>query len=169
MNQFLHFFLHLFCSQILHLFWRKKNNGRRHGSNVNSTDIHQFLSKSYILCSVFKVSVRKYYYLIRLTLVIAFGFFSKILGGYRDLQMVLCHSMNAGSVVGIPLGGGNTQTLPFAKEFVWTFYTQRQGCKNLWAWVFIPSFTPLFSLHLCSHLETISYLVEYPLPNIYQC
>ena len=27
-----------------------------------------------------------------------------------------CHSMNAGSVVGIPLGGGDTQTLPYAKR-----------------------------------------------------
>ena len=28
--------------------------------------------------------------------------------------------MNAGSVVGIPWGSGDTQTLPYAKEFVWT-------------------------------------------------
>ena len=28
-----------------------------------------------------------------------------------------CHSMNAGSVVGIPSGGADTQTLPYAKEF----------------------------------------------------
>ena len=32
--------------------------------------------------------------------------------------MVLCHSMNAGSVLGIPLGDGDTQTLPYAKEFI---------------------------------------------------
>ena len=30
------------------------------------------------------------------------AFCSKILGGGGDLYMVLCHSMNAGSVVGIP-------------------------------------------------------------------
>ena len=27
--------------------------------------------------------------------------------------MVLCYSMNAGSVIGIPLGDGDTQTLPY--------------------------------------------------------
>ena len=31
--------------------------------------------------------------------------------------MVLCHSVNAGSVMGIPCGG-DTQTLPYAKECV---------------------------------------------------
>ena len=35
------------------------------------------------------------------TLVVAFGFFPKTLEGGGDLQMVLSHSINAGSVVGI--------------------------------------------------------------------
>ena len=48
------------------------------------------------------------------------AFWPKILTGSRDLWIVLCHSMNAGSVVGIPWGGGDTQTLPYVKEFVWT-------------------------------------------------
>ena len=34
------------------------------------------------------------------------AFCPKIWGGDRDLQMVLCDFMNAGSVVGIPWGGG---------------------------------------------------------------
>ena len=34
-------------------------------------------------------------------------FCHKILVGDGDLRMVLCHSMNAGSVVMIPLGGGD--------------------------------------------------------------
>ena len=34
--------------------------------------------------------------------------------------MVLCHSVNAGSVVGQQWGAGDTQT-PYAKECVWTF------------------------------------------------
>ena len=43
--------------------------------------------------------------------VVAFGFFApKILGGGWDLIMLLCHSMNAGSVVGRHTGDGNTQT-----------------------------------------------------------
>ena len=29
----------------------------------------------------------------------------KVLGGGVDLQIVLCHYMNAGSVIGMPLGG----------------------------------------------------------------
>ena len=32
--------------------------------------------------------------------------------------MVLCHSINAGSVVGKPKGGWDSQTLHNAKEFV---------------------------------------------------
>ena len=54
----------------------------------------------------------------------------KFLGDSRDLQMVLCHYINAGLVVGIPWDGGSTQSLPYAKEF-WAFCTRRwQGCKN---------------------------------------
>ena len=49
--------------------------------------------------------------------MVAYGFCSKISGGGRDLQMVLCHSMNTGSVMGIPYSGGDTQTLPYAKQF----------------------------------------------------
>ena len=33
-------------------------------------------------------------------------------------KIVLCRSMNADSVVGIPWGGGDPQSLPCAKEFV---------------------------------------------------
>ena len=50
--------------------------------------------------------------------MVAFGFLPKILGGGGDLRMVLSHSGNAGSVVVIPGGGGNTRTLTCAKEFV---------------------------------------------------
>ena len=41
-------------------------------------------------------------------------FAPKFLGGAGNLRMVLCHSMNAGSMVGIPWGGRGTQTLPYA-------------------------------------------------------
>ena len=56
----------------------------------------------------------------------------KMLGGSRDLWMVLCHSLNAGLVVGgIPWHGGDTQSLPYAKEFVWTYCANGWwGCKN---------------------------------------
>ena len=49
----------------------------------------------------------------------------------RDLRMVFCHFMNVGSVVGIPWGGGDTQTLLYAKKFVWTFlHSQIAGVQN---------------------------------------
>ena len=75
----------------------------------------------------------------RVTLVVAFGFLSQ-LGDGEDLRMVLCLSMNAGSEVWIPWSSGDTQTLPYAKEFVWTF---------------------------CTHRWWDSHLVEFPLPNFY--
>ena len=40
--------------------------------------------------------------LVRVTLVVAFDFYPNILGGDRDLEIILCLSMNAGSVVDIP-------------------------------------------------------------------
>ena len=56
------------------------------------TRAHTRLSKKYIYWWFARVA--------RVTLVIAFGFLPKILGGAGDLRMVLCHSMIAGSVVG---------------------------------------------------------------------
>ena len=50
--------------------------------------------------------------------MVAFGFLPQNFVRWRDLQMVLCHSMNAGSVVGIHSGDVDTQTIPYAKEFV---------------------------------------------------
>ena len=50
--------------------------------------------------------------------VLAFGFLLHIFGDGRDLQMVLYHSMNVGSVLGILQGDGNTLSLPYAKELV---------------------------------------------------
>ena len=59
-------------------------------------------------------------------------FAPKILGDGGGLWMVLCHSINAGSVAGIPWIGEDAQTLPHAKEFFEFFYTHRQWrCKNL--------------------------------------
>ena len=43
--------------------------------------------------------------------------------------------MNAGSVVGIPWGGGDTQTLPYAKEFI--LHSKVMGTEKLWAWVLV--------------------------------
>ena len=63
-----------------------------------------------------------FWWLFRATLVIAkLTFFPKIFGGGVDLWMVLCRNMNAGWVVGILWGGGDTRTLSYAKVFVWTF------------------------------------------------
>ena len=60
-----------------------------------------------------------FWWLGRVTLVITFAFLSQNFWGEGggNLWMVLCHSVNAGSVVGIPWGPGETQTLPYAKEF----------------------------------------------------
>ena len=44
----------------------------------------------------------KYHY------ILVLHFCPKILGGGRDLQIVLCHSMNAGGVVEALKGCGNT-------------------------------------------------------------
>ena len=117
------YFPHLFCSTLWNTFWRNNNTGRRHGSNVNSSNIHQFLPESNVLCPVFKVSEGNYCWLIRVTLVVAFGFFSKILRDDRDLQMVLCYSLNVGSMVGIPWGGGCHTSCK--RKFVWNPYIQK--------------------------------------------
>ena len=50
--------------------------------------------------------------------MIVFGICPKILGGGGDIQMVLCHSVNAGCVVGTLRGGGDTQTLPVVTEII---------------------------------------------------
>ena len=50
--------------------------------------------------------------------MLAFGFLPHIFGDGRDLQMVLYHSMNVGSVLGILQGDGNTLSLPYAKKLV---------------------------------------------------
>ena len=44
--------------------------------------------------------------------------------------MVFHHSMNADSVVGIPKGGSDTQTLPYAKEFIELFEVTGGQDKN---------------------------------------
>ena len=69
--------------------------------------------------------------LLQSTYWLLLAFCRKILGGVSNLSMVLCHSMNAGSMVGIPWCGGDTDILQYAKEFVWLLCTYRlQGCKN---------------------------------------
>ena len=58
------------------------------------------------------------------------AFCPKNLGGGGDVWLLFYHSMNAGSVVGIPWGGEDTQTLPYTKEFVWTFCIHRHSWPN---------------------------------------
>ena len=43
----------------------------------------------------------------------------KILGGGGDLQMVLCHFINAGRVVGTLRNDGNTQTVPVKIKLIY--------------------------------------------------
>ena len=65
------------------------------------------------------------WWLIRVTLVVAFSFCPKFLGGGEDLRLVLCCYMNAGWVMGIPWGCGDTQTISAVTYLVWTYCTQR--------------------------------------------
>ena len=48
----------------------------------------------------------------------------KIRRGDRDLQMALCDSMNACSV-----GGGETQTIPYAKKICLDFLHSQAGAR----------------------------------------
>ena len=60
-------------------------------------------------------------------------FTRKLLGGGGDLRMILCHSMNTGSVMAIPWGGGDTQTLPtlYKKICLNFLYWQVVGTQKL--------------------------------------
>ena len=53
------------------------------------------------------------WWLVRVTLVVVFAFCLYILLGGRDLQMVLYHSINAGSVVWTQWDSGHTKSLPY--------------------------------------------------------
>ena len=79
------------------------------------------------------------WWLVRVTLVVAFGFLIKHLGRrWGPMNGTL-------SFYEYRFSGGDTQTLPYAKEFVWSFYTHRQqGCKN---------FGHECSCHCMSHLS----------------
>ena len=61
--------------------------------------------------------------------------------------MVLYHSMNAGSLVGILRGSGDTQTLPCAKELV--FALRGGGTEKLWASALAPDHKHLRHLSRC--------------------
>ena len=65
------------------------------------------------------------------TLWLLLAFCPTVFGGGRNQWMVLCHFMNAASVLGIPWGGGDTQTLPYAKKKSLNFlHSQMTGRKN---------------------------------------
>ena len=85
---------------------------------VMMTVIVIFVWSSLVSCIMF---VLYYWWLVRVNLVVVYGFWPNILGGGRDLRMVFCHSMKAGSVVVIPWSGGDTQTLPHAKNLLERF------------------------------------------------
>ena len=73
------------------------------------TELYEFCDKNYLW-------LKDYWWLIGVTLGVPLAFWPKILGGGMYLWMVLCHSMNAGSVVGIPRGGGNNQPYHIQKN-----------------------------------------------------
>ena len=88
-----------------------------------------------------------------------FGFLPKILGGGGDIQMVLCHSINAGWVVGIPWGGVDTQTPPCEKESVWTFCTHK--------WRRSKSLVPKPPCETFTNYFVISFYAECFTPNLH--
>ena len=77
---------------------------------------------------LFYVELR-YWWLVRVTLVVCFWLLRR---WWRPANGALSfYELNGGSVAGIPWGGTDTQTLPYAKEFVWTFCIHRwRGRKS---------------------------------------
>ena len=63
-------------------------------------------------------------------LVVAFDICFNILGGGRHLGMVICHSVNAGSVVGTLIGDGDTR-LPYEKKLFELFVLTGSGTQKL--------------------------------------
>ena len=51
--------------------------------------------------------------------------------------------MNAASVVGISWGGGDTQTLPYARICLDFLHSHVMGMQKLWVHAIMPSFTSL--------------------------
>ena len=49
------------------------------------------------------------------------------MGGGVDLRIIFCRSINARYVVEIPWGGGDTQNLSHAKEFIWIYALKDGG------------------------------------------
>ena len=66
--------------------------------------------------------------------------------------MAICHSKDVGSVLDIPWSGGDTQTLPYAKEFCWTFCTDRCHVTQ-------PSWCPGTSAYAIARARTWAVLV----------
>ena len=84
------------------------------------------------------------------------AFCPKVLEDGGDLQIVLCHSVNACWMVGIPWGGGDTQTLPCAKEFVWTFlYSQAVGTRLSHLCGFLVAFRSILTSRMTSRFERL--------------
>ena len=50
--------------------------------------------------------------------MVAFGFLPQNLAGGVDLQMILCHSLNAVLLVGTIMGGRDTRIPPVVIEFM---------------------------------------------------
>ena len=71
-----------------------------------------------------------FWWLVRVTLVVAFDFLLQHFGSWSDIWMVLYHSVKAGSVVGIPWGGGNTQIVPYEKNLYEIFALTGGGNRN---------------------------------------
>ena len=69
------------------------------------------------------------WWLVRVTLVVCFWLLRRL---WQPTNSTLSfYELNGGSVVEIPWDGADAQTLPYAKEFVWTFCIhRRRGRKN---------------------------------------
>ena len=79
---------------------------------------------------LFYVELR-YWWLVRVTLVLCFWLLRK---WWRPTNSTSSfYELNGGSVVGIPWGGVDTQTLPYAKEFDWTFCIKNFGLEGCYS------------------------------------
>ena len=68
-----------------------------------------------------------YWWLVRVTLLVAFGFLHKILGDCGTYELSFCSKRNAASVVLTMLGGGDIQTLQHSKKKIFELYALAGG------------------------------------------
>ena len=90
-----------------------------------------------ITCLGNKVA-KNIWWLVRVTLVVAFNFLPQNLGGDRYLWVVLCPSMNAGSVRGYHEVMGTLKHFLIQRFCLNLLHSQAVGMQKLWVWALTP-------------------------------